>query len=195
MGQVISDGAGKGFSLQIDDENRARVLSDTRTEEHHIAESSQEVFFLHTGTTADTLTVTATGGTIIFVQNDSSTKRLVISEILIGSDVAGTVIRLVKNYTVGAFSDNNVLTPFNSFLGAADTADLTAHSWDEINNGIGGITSGTLFAISLTSAGGNEPELRQAIVLDRKDNFGIELKSVSTTDECNITLVCFFDEA
>ncbi len=195
MGQTISDGAGKGFSLQIDDENRARTLTDTRTEEHHIAETDQAVFFLHTGDTADTLTVTATGGTIIFVQNDSSTKRLVISEIIIGSDVAGTVIRMVKNYTVGSIADNNVLTPFNSFLGAADTADLTAHSWDEVNNGVGGLTLGTLIAVGLTSAGGNEPELRQAIVLDRKDNFGIELKSVSTTDECNITLVCFFDTA
>ncbi len=193
MGQQISDGAGKGFSLQIDAENRGRVLSDVRTEEHHIAEKDQEVFFLHTGDTADTLTVTATGGTIIFVQNDSSTKRLVISEIIIGSDVAGTVIRLVKNYTVGVIADNNALTPFNSFLGAADTADLTAHSWDEVNNGVGGLTAGTLIGVLLSSAGNNEPELRQAIVLDRKDNFGIELKSVSTTDECNITLVCFFD--
>jgi len=195
MGQTLVDGTGKGFAAQIEGENRLRTLTDARNEEHHIAEQDQAVFFLHTGTTANALTVTATGGTLIFVQNDSSTKRLVISEMWIGSDVTGTLIRLVKNYTVGSIADNNALTPFNSFLGAADTADLTAHSWDEVNNGIGGLTAGTLIGVTMSNAGLTVPEIRQSIVLDRKDNFGIELRSVSCTDECNITLVCFFDEA
>lgn len=188
---TIIDGTGKGFQAQVDDNNRLRVESVSESDEHRKALDG-EAYSINSADTANLLTITTNVGAVLHLQNDSSTKELIIQKVLVSSDAAGTIVRFVKNNVIGSIADNNSLTPANENFASGKAADVTAHSWDEVNNGIGGLSGGTVVSTFSEGVGVTVHPIDGAIILGKNNAFTLEMASTSTTDEVSAVIRFYF---
>ncbi len=140
---VLTDSTGSAFGAKVGSDFRLRTQAVVKTDEH-IHSDEGDAFYMNSATTANTLTATATGGTIMFLKNDDAAKNLIIQDIQISTDTTAGVIRIVRNPTLGSIADNNVFVPVNENFGSAATATVTAYTWDEVNDGLGGLSAGTV---------------------------------------------------
>jgi len=141
-------------AAKVSASGKLKVVSTAHTEEH-AATDVGDAYFVNTATTAATLT-TATGNTynLIYLENSSSTRSLVIEKIVISTDAADIVVELVKNTTLGAVSANNAFTAVNANFSSGKAADGIFHTWNETGTvGIGGITVGTILISNTLSTG------------------------------------------
>ena len=88
---IIQDGSGKGFSAEVDSALKLQVAAIIATDEHahsHLGDA----FYMNSADTANALTATATGGLIMYLKNDDSTKILTIEDIQISADTAAGIM-------------------------------------------------------------------------------------------------------
>lgn len=109
---TITDGAGKGYSAQVDDGNRLHVHSLTRTESAS-ASLKGDAFMVNTGE----LTLTGAGeSAIIFLEFTDPVKTLVISDIEVG----------LSPTTGGSAFDIPIITIYRNPTGGTIVSDATA---------------------------------------------------------------------
>jgi hypothetical protein len=174
---IIEDGTGSGgFKAKVDERNELHVTSSTKTKEHEISQDDGLAFFANTADTADTLTATATGGAMLYLKNTSATKKLTVEKILTSADTAGGVVKWMKNVVVGSISDNNIHTPVNNNFASGFTAEALCYSWDESNDGLGGLTGGTILKTFITGAGFTVHPLDGSIILGLNDSITVYYK-------------------
>jgi len=189
MAIEILDGTGKGYSLKVGPENRAFVDARTFTKEHDKSQNG-DAFIFNTTDTANTLTITATGGPILFIQNDNTEKELTIEQILV-SNSAIIECALYRNPVLGTIGNNNIHTPANLNFGSNRSAEATAYNWDEVGDGMTGLTGGTLVAYFIVPAGITTFNLGGAITMPGGSSFYISLKNAS---EATLVVRGFFEE-
>ena len=173
----IEDGAGKGFIMKIDSQQRALVQADTNTEEHNISHEFGKSFVINSADTANTLTL-ATGNTynFLFLQNGSSDDQINIQDIRVTVDTVGIVALIVRNSTLGSVSANNATTPRNLNFGSQNAADGTFHNWDETGTtGIGGLTLGTVLESHILGVGSTVFLYDAALLISDSNNIVLRL--------------------
>ena len=90
MPDTIRDGTGKGYLARVSNNNELATVSVVSTEEHAISSGSGLAYFATTATTAKpTLTGTGSGGVVLYIQNDHTSKQLAVAKIFLSSDTAG----------------------------------------------------------------------------------------------------------
>lgn len=191
MAIALIDGTGTGNKAKVNNANRLETSAITSTEEHQVSHLNGQAYVANTVDTEDLLTITATGGLILFIQNDNPTKVLVIEGIAISSD-ASTKVKFFRNMTVGAVGNENDHQPVNLNFGSSNMAEATVYSWDEVGNGITGITGGQVISTRLTGVGSTNIDVKGTLVLAKNNNLGIELTSLTTTDECSIDVRMYY---
>ena len=173
----IEDGTGKGFFAKVTSNNEISARSTISTKEHFEAESGNS-YVMNTADTANTLTVTATGGPILFIQNCED-NDIIIQELTISSNTAGIVARIVRNPILGTIGNNNVHTPVNSNFASSKTATVTAHNWDEVGDGLTGLTGGTVLATVILAVGSNRFGTAGSLIIPKGQRFSVEIIGAS----------------
>lgn len=166
---IIQDGAGKGFSALVNEQNELLVKAIIISAEHIVASRDGQSYFANTADTADTLTL-ATGNTynLLYLSSKSATKELVIQRLIVSADTAGVVLTYLRNPVLGSVSANNVHVPVNTNFSSGNIADVTCHNWDETGTvGIGGLTGGTIIESTILPIGPTEIRIDGSLVLEQ----------------------------
>ncbi len=193
---VITDGTGKAFLAAVNEQNELLVKAIRASIEHTVSSRDGEAYIAHTGTTANTLTI-STGETIkmLYLENTSSTRELVIEKISASTSVGLVVLTYTRNTTLGTATANNAFEPVNENFASGKQAQTICHSWDESGTtGIGGITVGTKLATHVLGIGETEDDINGAIVLSRGNNIVLSIVNGTGGDieaECKIRF--YFD--
>ena len=140
---VIKDGSGKGYSLKINEENRADVEAVTRPSDQHINQRYQKVFSLP----FDGIDPVGADDYFFYI-NNTGAKNLFITDIRVKSTVAGTVevhhVSGTPSYTAAAD-----VTPVNRTIGSAATITATIKT-DTDTTGL--TNEGVLFYLNCDTA-------------------------------------------
>jgi len=134
MPEEILDGTGKGYTAQVDSQNRVRTYSTNETIDRH-RNVEGAVFSIH-------FNVTPTGANDYFYyMKNTGTADLMVTDIRISSSVATSILYEHVSGTP-SYSAENAITPTNRNLGSSGTLDATASSDVDIT----GLTSeGVIF--------------------------------------------------
>lgn len=175
MAFEIVDGTGSGNRVNVGSDKHLRVQAKTHTKEHVASLNDGDGYLIHTGTTANTLTSTITGGPILYLSNTNTTQSIVVTDIHLFTDTAGVVFRLIKDPTLGTIGNNNVFSPVNLNFGSSKSASTTAYTWNEVGNGMTGLSGGTLFFPFLLPIGSFQESVEQMIVLPQGSSLSLEV--------------------
>ncbi len=189
---IIQDGSGKGFSAAVDSALKLQVSAVTSTDEHNHSHAG-EAFYMNSADTADTLTATATGGYIMYLQNDDPNRLITVEDIQISAAVTAGVVRIIRNPDVGTIADNNVAVPVNENFGSAATATVTAFTWDEVNDGLGGITGGTVMETFIMPVGKETIDVAGRFILNQGDRIGVQY--LAKAGEITMGIRFFMDDS
>ena len=127
--QLESGVGGGAYRAGISARGRLHVDSAASSQEHEISHEDGRAYYANTADTANTLTITATGGPVLYIKNTDSTRELIIQKILASTDTAGTVMVLTKNPTLGTIGNANVHTPVNLNFASGNSAVGTFYNW------------------------------------------------------------------
>ncbi len=180
-----------GNVMEVDGENRAQVLSTVLTEEHHVSQHEGDAYMMNSADTDNALTLTATEGPILFLRNNSSTQGLIVQDIFVSSDTAGVIVILRKNMTLGTIGNENLHTPVNLNFESGKAADALAYNWDQVGDGLTGLTSGTIILTDYIGVGLTPFSFGGVINLAKDDN--IVLSTELTTAEFTARFRFYFD--
>lgn len=187
MPDSIIDGAGGGKRVKVTDDNELLVLATTRSEEHLTSSRDGQSYFANTADTANTLTATATGGIILYLENTSSTQDIVVEKVLSSASVAGGIMVWKCNTIIGTIGNNNIHTPLNLNFGSPNTAPVICHNWDEVGDGMTGITGGAVIKSFITGIGFTEHPINGAMIIPKASNLTIEYSVAGGGEfECGI---------
>jgi len=181
MGIEIQDGTGKGYKVAVSEDGELQVTAINESEEHRAAVHG-EAYYANTTDTANTLTQTATGGAMLYLRNNSSTKLLVVEKVLTSSNVAGGTVLWEINKTLGTIADHNTHVPVNSNASSGRVADALCYSWAETNDGLGGLTGGTKIKTFITGAGFTVHPIDGAIILGKNDSITVSYTRASACE-------------
>ena len=191
MSVTILDGKGSGKVMHVDNENRGHTLAVTQAEAHHVSRTDEEMYITNAATTANALTLTATAGAILLIRNDSSTDDLVIQTIALSISAAGTILIIRKNDTIGTIADNNVEVARNLNFASGNVSDSTIYSWDEVNDGLGGLTAGQVLHTGYLAVGTTLFDINGTMHLGKNDN--IVIATVLGTPEFTVSVSFYFE--
>ena len=172
MGMIITDGAGGGHSAAVDSDNKLETHATMHSEEHYVSTFKRQAYFANTADTANTLTL-ATGNTynMLFIQNNSAVKWLVIQKVFVSVDTAAVVLVVRKNMTVGAITNENTHIPPNANFSSGNDADALLYNWDEVGTaGVTGLTAGTIVNTYILAAEIRPLPFDGFMVLGQNDN-------------------------
>ena len=162
----IQDGSGNNRYARVNINKRLETSATTQSEEHAISSAEGLAFFANTANTANFLTVTATGGDLLYLRNDHATKQLVIEKVLVSSDTAGIYVIWKRNPTLGTIGNNNVHAPTILNFGTTVDAQGTFYNWDEVGDGMTGITGGTIVNTFIVNTGFTAFPIDAAMILE-----------------------------
>lgn len=139
----IEDGKGTGYKVQINDGNQLLTMSTTESLLAHRSHHDQTAF----GISTPMMTITTTGGRMLFIKNLSSSVNFYITDIWFNWNGGSTNFNR-PCYGELAFGDTvpntNTTTSGagNLNLSSNNTADLTVLYWNETGDGMTGHTAG-----------------------------------------------------
>lgn len=142
--EMLRDGKGNGYLAGVNRYHQLETKTISLSEEQFVSVNEKSAYFLNSTQTADTLAITATGGNILHLQNLSTTQLLYIHKIIISNSTAGTILKWIRNATVGTIGNNNTVVPVNSNFSSSNTANVNAYSWNQVGDGMTGITGGSV---------------------------------------------------
>lgn len=190
---VLTDGTGSGFEAKITSKNRLTTLATTLAAEHDAALEG-DAYFATTQDTAETLTVTTTGGPILYLKNTSTTQNMILSKVLPSTDQAATTLKIVRDPTLGSIGNNNTHTPVNANAGSSKTASVTAYNWNEVGDGMTGLSAGSALALYILGVGISPLPIDDAIVVPPGTSMSFEMQAVGSTSECALNVRFYYED-
>jgi hypothetical protein len=106
------------------------------------AEDERLNFIANTADTSDTLTMTANGGFMLYLQNKSLTKVLEINKIMASVSTSGGTLKWMKNLIITELDNFNNHSPVN--INGEEAAEVTCYNWNGEQDGIVGIKDGII---------------------------------------------------
>lgn len=127
----------------------------------------------------ESLTQTGVGGPMLYLQNRSNVKNLVIEVILISVDSTGGILKYVKNPVVEDIANYNIQVPVGLDF-TQDTHPALCYSWNEVEDSLMGISGGTVIDTTMPVVGTNK--IKGPITLGAKDSIAIDYKGSSQSE-------------
>lgn len=145
---------------------------------------------------AKSLTVTNTGGYLFVLKNDSSSKQtLVLTDLTIHSNTAGIVWWFTRGVTLGALVNHHAKTCYNVLTGASDTPISYVFGWDEVADGITGITGGADIMAGRTAIGPNEIGVSSCPVAILPEGTAIALSAIGASEQSIVARFSMVDKS
>ena len=177
MPDMILDGTGSGSRARVNRGNALITAATIQSEEHLISSAEGLTFFATTMDTADTLTVTAAGGNMLFLSNTHLDRQLVIATVWLSTDTPGMQVKLLRNVTVGAVGNNNVTVPLSANFNNSSAPLGTFYNWNEAGDGITGLSGGDSFLPFVLAAGVTQVLVEGSVILEKNNNIVIHAKN------------------
>ncbi len=123
----------------------------------------------------DTLSITAIGGYVLYLQNTSATKIIEINKIMASASTPGVVLRWVKSVIINkdVLANNNAHAPVN-INGNEEIKDVVCFNWTGVGNGIAGINDGEIVKTFILDIG--HTSIKTKAMLGAFDNIGLHMK-------------------
>lgn len=139
---LIEDGTGAGYRAEVNSIHQLSTRSIISTYHQFTACKHEQAYMASLGTIAKpSLTVTETGGYMLYLKNTSTDYNAIIARITISTS-ARMNITLVRNPTIGSLGNESARTPVNKNFASGESADADVYAWDEVGDGITGISGG-----------------------------------------------------
>ena len=138
------------------------------------------VFIANTADTEDTLSLTANGGYMLYLQNTSATRVLVVEKIMASASTPGVVMRWMKGVTIDGLNNNNIHSPIN-INGNEKATEIVCYNWNEIGDGILNISEGVKVKTFILDIG--YTPIKTNAVLGAFDNMALHFKHDKGTPE------------
>jgi hypothetical protein len=139
---MIEDGTGTGSKVEVNSLHQLSTRSILSTYHQYASCKHEQAYMASLGTEAlPTLTVTATGGYMMYLKNTSTNYMAIMARITISTS-ARMLITIIKNPTIGSLGNETAIVPVNKNYGSGKLADVDVYGWDEVGDAITGITGG-----------------------------------------------------
>lgn len=139
---MIDDGTGGGYRAEVNSLNQFVTRAIGSTYHQFVSCKHEQAYMASLGSeTTPTLTVTATGGYVMYLKNTSTDYMAIMARITISTS-ALMAITIMKNPTIGSLGNETAITPVNKNFASGKVADVDVYGWDEVGDGITGITAG-----------------------------------------------------
>lgn len=153
------------------------VMATSEAYLQHVSHVHELAFIIPLGTAAlPTVTVTATGGYMLYVKNTSTDYPAAIARISVSTSALMEIV-VVKNPTIGALGNEVEITAVNKNFRSGKAMDIEAYGWDEVGDQITGITAGEVLGTYQVN-GFERVMLDEAIILSVNNVIGIKAKGV-----------------
>lgn len=138
----LEDGTGTGYRAEVNSLNQIKVRSIRSTYHQYVSCNNEEAYMASLGTEAvPTLTVTAGGGYMMYLKNTSTKYDAVLARLTVSTSAIMT-LTVMKNPVIGVLANETALIPVNKNFKSGKVADVDVYIWDEVADGITGITGG-----------------------------------------------------
>jgi hypothetical protein len=139
---IIEDGTGTGNRVEVNSLHQLKVRTVGSTYHQFASCEHEHAYMASIGNEAKpTLTVTGTGGYMMYLKNTSTDYDAIMARITISTS-ALALITLIKNPTIGSLGNETAIVPVNKNFKSGKLADVEVYGWDEVGDGITGITGG-----------------------------------------------------
>ena len=177
--EMIRDGMGSGYMAHVDSENHLHTTATTESMIAHRSHYDATAF----GGGTPMLSITTTGGRVLYVRNDSTTHDLVISDMWWswnGGNTSGvTVVAGIMVFDDGAPSGNYTASGLGVLnRKTTNTADVTVRYWNETGNGMTMASSGTEAFYWLNTQGHHHVDVKDAVILGVNDSLSINMQGM-----------------
>jgi len=175
MAEEWVDGTGTGKKAKVNVRNRVAVSAANYSESRLIAAQDANTFLWTTSASQ------ATGSYAIYIQNTSTTHRLIIDKVTCSSVLTG----FFELYQVSGTASGTVITGKNSNLTSGNPAAATSFG------GVSGLTdAGRLDHMRLPALGRATMELQDIVILGAND--AIAVKYTGGTDTVDIIITGYY---
>lgn len=145
----ILDGKGRGILAEVDNSHRLRTHATSIPIASHVSQSDGLFFMIFSSqaTGIDSHTITATGGYLMLIRNVHPTMNMVVVDDVRQTTANNMFMEVVIDVTVGTLGNSEELEPVNVNVGSTNLAAtyMEVHVWDEVGDGMTGITGGQGF--------------------------------------------------
>ena len=190
---MIKDGTGSGELAGVNSYNRLDVSSAASSRMYYESRDRQSAF----GISTPYLTITTTGGRILYVKNTSSTKNMVLTDLRVNWN-GGTT-----NHNLALFgqiwfassaptANNTSSSAGNLNRSSNNTFDLTVEYWDEVGDGMT-ISGGASALNTIMKQGSKLFPVLGAIILGANDTISFNLKA-EEIGEGSIQMLGFMED-
>lgn len=175
----IEDGTGTGRAAKVEENNRLLTQAAASSELHENSLKEEQVYMFSSGEfTSITTTGTETG--CFYVQNDSSTKKLILSSIR----TCGTQVQKVtfyKNATGGTLiTDQAPAQSTNLNFTSSNISESTVYVGANAKT----VTGGTWFAQHINQVGHSTIDTRDALILGKNDSLSVTFEVAVAAEVC-----------
>ena len=177
---LINDGTGRGYVAQVTKDNRLAVDSGGAMTDASIA---NKAWAFSNYRTAETITVTGTGG-YMFILSNTSASTLVVEDVTVGTATAGVAYHSWVNAAKGSLSNSTEIHA-STLNSAAGDGMVTVDIWSEAADGITGITGGDPVTSAILGVGTIVLDAGGAVVLPPGGTFVGKLKGAA---ECTFAV-------
>ena len=174
---IIEDGKGTGYTAQVDNTNLLYTKAVTETLLSHSSHEDGSAF----GISTPMLTVTATGGRMLFIKNTSNSNNFLITDFWFNWNGGSTNYNR-PCYGQLIFGDTQPTT--NITTGAAGTLNRTANTdseltvlyWNEVGDGMTGHVAGGVAFSWCYSSSPSYYHTGGAIILGNTNTLSVNLR-------------------
>ena len=190
---MIKDGKGGGHLAEVNDENQLIVKAASESMISHRSHADSTAY----GISTPMLTITTTGGRILYIKNINSTKNFYLTDVWFswnGGSTSHNRVMFGDMYFADAVPTTNITTGTPGVLnrGSNNSADLTFIYWDEVGDGMTGGSGGDRAFSWCNSQGHNRVPVQGAIILGVNTTVGINLKG-EEIGEASINMFGYFE--
>ena len=173
----IRDGKGRGNLAEVTKDQQLVTLSTMRTQEHAVALEGDS-YFTNISATAPSLTTTVTGGYMLLLKHTSESVKRIIQLIIASTSVDGGVMQFIRNPTLGTLGNNVAATTVNTNMASGREAVIEANSWDEVGDGITGVSEGEIINTFVLPKGVHFFPILGAFVMGNNNILGVRYSGV-----------------
>ena len=113
--------------------------------------------------------------------------EVIISRI-IGSTDGATYVWMTRNFTIGTLGNYNTFTPTNMNFGSTNPSETLAYTWNEVGDGITGLTGGTeMYPLRILAGAVVDLTFTGDTVIPRGGNIAILAKGLGATSKGGYT--------
>jgi len=192
MPDMIKDGTGTGYMAMVDNENHLHTTSSTEPMIAHRSHYDGTAY----GISTPMLTVNATGGRMLWINNTDENKSFWITDFWFNWD-GGTTNHNRVMFGQLVFDDTtpdtNITTGGAGILNRekVSAADMTVLYWDEVGNGMTGHVAGTPAFYWCNGQGTQHYETGGCIILGTNKTISVNLRG-EEAGEASINILGFF---